>query len=347
MANQNIRTPRFYIDDISYQLSRGVAQNGNFDVMATGSNRIGIKTGGGVESELFDMRPLNLVTFDTASDTDGGVVISIDKASTTKKTNFIAVLNHNLNTAGGRFRITSSDTEAHVNIFKTADSAGDGTEVNPTEIVNGAVQGSTPFEVLPDTNGSTIVTFAENNDRFFGIQFEGADGTFTSTDLTIGCVLAGEFYDMPHAPDLAVKRSIAFDNVNIQESIGGQRFSNMTSFGRAASSTSKSPFGISSFGQNIYGGRISYDMNFSYLQSTDLMPTEYVSINDTYDAVVEDIWNKTNGNHLPFIFSIDNTSVGANAESEHIFARFGQNNLDMTQVANDVFNISMRIEEEF
>jgi hypothetical protein len=30
-----------------------------------------------------------------------------------------------------------------------------------------------------------------------------------------------------------------------------------------------------------------------------------------------------------------------------MFARFAQNSLDMTQVAPDVFNISMRIEEEF
>lgn len=347
MANQNIRTPRFYIDDINYQLSRGVAQGNNFDVMATGSNRIGIKSGGGSEIELFDMRPLNLVTFDTAADPDGGVVVTIDKGSTTKKTSFIAILNHNLINAGGRFRITSSDTETDVNVFKTADAAGNGTEVNPTAIVNGTVEGSTPFEVAPVTNGSTIVTFDENNDKFFGIQFEGADGTFESTDLTIGCILMGEFYDMPHAPELSVKKSITFDQVSIQKSIGGQKFSNMTSFGRTASSTSKSPFSTSSFAQNIYGGRISYDMNFNYLQATDLMPNEYVSIKDTDDAVIEDIWNKTNGNHLPFIFSIDNTSVGSGSESEHIFARFGQNSLDMTQVAPDVFNISMRIEEEF
>jgi len=50
---------------------------------------------------------------------------------------------------------------------------------------------------------------------------------------------------------------------------------------------------------------------------------------------------------LPFIFSCDKDSEGDNAESEHIFARFGQNSLDMQQVALDTFNISMRIEEEF
>ena len=53
------------------------------------------------------------------------------------------------------------------------------------------------------------------------------------------------------------------------------------------------------------------------------------------------------GTARPFIFSIDNTSVGANAESEHMFARFAQDSLEMTQVAPDVFDVSMSIEEEF
>ena len=35
MANMNVQTPRFYIDYIGYLLSRGVAQNTNFDVTAT------------------------------------------------------------------------------------------------------------------------------------------------------------------------------------------------------------------------------------------------------------------------------------------------------------------------
>ena len=77
------------------------------------------------------------------------------------------------------------------------------------------------------------------------------------------------------------------------------------------------------------------------------MPNEYSIHQAADDAVVEDIWENTNGPHLPFIFSIDKDSEGADAESEHIFARFAQNSLDMTQVASDIFNISMRIEEEF
>ena len=79
------------------------------------------------------------------------------------------------------------------------------------------------------------------------------------------------------------------------------------------------------------------------------MPDEYrnnFSMVDD-DSVVVDVWDKTHGPHTPFIFSVDGESAGDNAESEHIFARFAQNSLNMSQVANDYWNVSMRIEEEF
>jgi len=343
MANMDVKRPRFYIDDISYQLSRGVAQNDNFDVMATGSGFMGTFVTGS-EIELFDMKPLNLVTFDTSADTGGHVMITIDKGDTSKKYSFIAILNHNLVSAGGAFRVASSDTENHINVVDHNASAR---EIQGTEIVNGSVGGSDPYLVTPATNGSTIITFGENDDKFYSIQFEGTDGNFTSTDLSIGCIMIGQYYDMPVSPDLSLKRTIAFDGVKVQESLGGQRYSNTTNHGRLASSTSKSPFSISSFPQNIYGGRLSYDINFSYLSSTDVMPNEYSSIQLDDDAVVEDVFNMVNGNGLPFIFSIDNTSSGSGAESEHIFARFVDNKLKMTQVAHNIYSLSMSIEEEF
>ena len=77
------------------------------------------------------------------------------------------------------------------------------------------------------------------------------------------------------------------------------------------------------------------------------MPDEYHIKDHDDDAVVEDIWNLTNGPLLPFIFSCDKDSEGSNAQSEHIFARFAQNSLEMNQVANDMYNINKKIEEEF
>jgi hypothetical protein len=356
MANQNIRTPRFYIDDVNYQLSRGVTQTANgvanttdyvYDVMS-GSGFIGVQNG--TEAELFDMRPLNKVDFNTSADPDGHIGIVIDKGDTDKKYNFVAILNHNLNSASGAFRIASSDTQGNI---VTVDHESSAREIQSTEVTNAATAGvSAPYKMTPSINGSTIVTFGENDDRYFSIQFEGktaggADGNFSSTDLFIGCILIGEYFDMPQSPELDVKRSIIFDKNKIQESIGGQRYSNMANFGKSASTTTRSPFIKTSFPEKTYGGRLKYEMNFNYLASTDLMPTEYTNIQTGDDTVIEDVWNKVNGSHIPFIFSIDNTSAGGGAESEHMFARFAQNSFDMTQVAPDVFNINIAVEEEF
>jgi len=348
MANMNAKTPRWYCDYINYRLSRGIAQNGNYDVQATstGNNLVGIKSGGGTEAELFDMKPLNLVTFDTSASSAAKadhVVISLDvMGESDSKVSFVAILNHNLATATGKIRISASDTKSHIE----NDDLTSATTITCTEVVN-ADTISTNI-ITPATDGSTIVRFSESDLRYWGIQFEGSDsGNFSSTDLTVGCILIGEYFDAPNAPDLSINRSIIFDKVNLTESIGGQRYSNMSSHGGTASSASKSPFSTAAAGEQIFGGRMAYDLNFSFLASSDLMPDEYDIYNPTDDSFVEDVWNRVNGPHIPYIFSVDNSSEGDNAESEHLFARFANNSLDMSQVANDFWNVSMRIEEEF
>jgi len=340
MANMNISTPRFYPDIVNFLMSRGLGQDGNFDVI-TGSNLIGVQTGS--EAELFDMRPLNKVDFNTSAATSDHVLVNIDTQSTSTKKSFVAILNHNMASADAKVLIKASNTESHVQAVNMGSATS---MVNPAQVVNADAIGSSI--VIPATDGSTIVRFDESALRYWGIQFEGnSSNTFSSTDLFVGCILIGEYYDMPHAPDLNVTRMISYNRLNdLQESHGGQRFSNLKSYGRTAGSTSKSPFTTASNGYDSQGGRLIYDMNFSFINSTDLMPDEYDIIADD-DNFVDDVWNKTNGNHIPFIFSIDKSSEGDNAESEHIFGRFANNSLDMAQVAPNVFNVSLTVEEEF
>ena len=353
MANVNIRKPRFYVDLINYAMSRGTVQNNNYDVLPDGSDLIGTFTTGS-EAELFDMRPLNQVSWDTHSTTvkrQDHVLVNIDSESGAWEHNFIAILNHNKASAQAKFRIGASGTEAHIN---NKDFAHASTySINPTVKLNANVNGSAPYEVTPILNGSTIVTFSNSSLRYWGIQFEGiadvgndGDGDHfdLNNDLKIGCIMFGQYYDMPNSPDLSVKRSIAFDAVNTQESLGGQRYATMTNFGKKASSDNKSPFNTNSNRWGSHGGRMSYDMKFSYLASTDVMPDDYAGIDRDDDAVIEDVWNMTNGRHLPFVFTTDGTST---AESDYLFARFGQDSFNMTQVAPDVFDVSMKIEEEF
>ena len=345
MANMNIRTPRFYVDTLSYLLSRGMTQNGELDVIATdaGAYLMGTFTTGS-EIELFDMNPLNKVTFATSTDRNGHVLVTIDTQSATSKKNFVAILNHNMKSADAKVRIRGSFAETHVD---DVDMGSASPMANPVEVVN--ADDITSSVVTPATDGSTIVTFDESAYQFWGIQFEGSDGVNFdgSTDLFVGCILLGEYFDMPNAPDLNVTSSIMFDGVKTLESAAGQRFSNMANSGRTHGATTKSPFTIGNPDYEGYGGRLAYDMSFSYLNATSVFPDRYESLVHTDDTVVSDVWNKTNGSHLPFIFSIDNAHAATNAESVHLFARFANNSLDLQQVAPDVWNVGFRVEEEF
>ena len=346
MANMNIRKPRFYVDRVNYILNRGrsISQSCEIQATSTGNNTVGLKSGS-VVADLIDMKPLNQATFDTSASATtqaDTVVTRFDFAFGSYRTNFIAILNHNMKSADAKFSI-GHGTEAQVETIDF-DTSGGGTLVSPSIVLNGSVASSI---VTPQSDGHTLVTFTSEGSSDWGIQFQGSDGgNFDGTnDLKIGCILIGEYYDMPHSPDLSVKRSIKFDKAKIQESLGGQRYSNMSSYGKIYSSDqSKSPFHdyTSNGERGMYGGRISYDMKFSYLNSTDIMPDDYSNFND--NSVVDDIWSATHGSHTPFIFTQDGTST---SESDYLFARFAQNNLDMTQVAPDVFNIAMKIEEEF
>lgn len=344
MANVNIRTPRFYVDLINFLKNRD--QFGGHEGISTGTNQIDVVSGNSVE-ELYDMRPLNQVEFNTTSDRDGHVNLWFDLKSSAWKVDFIAILNHNMIQADAKVRISSSETKSEVQAVDHASADNTPTLVNQIGIESISGNIAQPDSTNSWGSGHSIIKFTQETDRYWGIQFEGSDGSNfnDSENLKIGCILLGQYYDMPVAPDLSVKRNIDFDGVNVQQSLGGQRFSTMTQHGRKNIATAnRSPFHThyNSFG--AFGGRMSYDMKFSYLNSTDVMPNNYDTHSTTDDAVIEDVWNKTNGRHTPFIFTQDGSSGDY---SDYLFARFGQDGFNMTQVAPDVFDVSLRIEEEF
>ena len=372
MANVEIKNPRFYCDIISSHIAKGITQNGEFDVTATGSGFIGLQNG--TEAELFDNRPLNQVDFDTSGDTDGHVLITIDTqyagASDNEgdRINFVSILNHNMKSADCKVRIFGGNESSDITAIDGANA--DTADINwsnqaTAEVVNAdtiTVAGDNKSVVVePAADGSTLFTFNASNMRYWGIQFEGVlsdstaasgNGHFdSSTDLKIGCVQLGCFYDMPHSPDMTLARSIQYDQTKILKSMGGQKYGLATNLGKFVSSTSRSPFLISSQSakDSIFYGRASYDLAFSYISDVDLIPAIYTHpyFNNTSSqrTFIQDVWNVTLGNMLPFIFSVDNTSAGNNAESELIFARFDSNTLDMKQIAHKLYNIRLKITE--
>jgi hypothetical protein len=352
MANQNIRTPRFYTDLINYHRARGSAV-GSITATNPSNGFVGLPSGNTVD-DLLDLRPLNQVTFDTSADTDGHVLFNVAFTTAAYKQTYIAILNHNLNSCNGRFKVFAGDEASDITALDGANADTDDvnwSNAGVVEIINAdtkaASDGNQTGTITPASDGTTIVAVNELDLRYWAIQFEGDTAWDGSTDFKLGGIMIGEHFSMPQSPDLNLTRSIIYDKVNINESVGGQRYGTSTSFGRTASSTSKSPFALGTYGQAVYGGRIAYDLNFSFLSASDVLPSETTVYQFTDDSVVSDVWNLTDGPHRPFIFNIDNASTGNNAESEYMFARFAQNSLDMQQVAPDVYNVGMRIEEEF
>ena len=112
MANVEIKNPRFYCDLISSHIAKGITQNGEFDVNTSISNTQAIQAGS--ESELFDNRPLNQVSFDTSANTSNHVLIQIDTQfagsndNEGDRINYVSILNHNMKSADAKFKIHCS-----------------------------------------------------------------------------------------------------------------------------------------------------------------------------------------------------------------------------------------------
>jgi len=340
MSYGRILKPRFYIDTPNWYMSRGVASS-EFSVQATntGNNFVG-PDAGFVDADLFNMKPNQQVVFSTSDDSTSRadhVLIVIDKQTTNFPTDFVAILNHNMFSADAMFRVASSASDI---------TAIDPTALASTEVLNAD---DTSDIFTPDYDGDSIITINTPTDnRYVAIQIEGESAAFDSThDLKIGCVMIGELYTMPHSPDLSVKKSITFDGNKIQESAGGNLYSNAQWLEGNQSSTTQAgqPFRNQSavtYGRT--GGRMSYDMNFSYVNDTDLVPANIGSTHfgTANDFVVTDVWNRTGGSHIPFIFTPDST---ADKSGDYLFARFNQDSFSMNQVANNIWNVGLSLRE--
>ena len=335
MTYQRIQTPRFYVDTINWLISRGVASS-EFAIYHAISDTIN-HDATHVDEELFDMNPANQVVFSTSDSSAtraDHVLFAIDKQVTDIPTNFVAILNHNMDSAEGKFRVSTSSS-AITSIDPTAEASA--------SVLN-AADSSNIF--TPATDGDSIITFdTADTNRHLMVQFEG-DSTFSSSnDLKIGCILIGEYFDMPLAPDMKVTRAVSFGN-DIMETPSGRRFSQAKWLEGNQSSTTQSGQPFKSAGtptHQRFGGRTKFDMNFSFLSDDDLTTSD-ISTDSATDSFYNMVWNRTGGSHIPFVFTPDGSST---TNGDYIFARFGQDEWASQQVASNVYSTALSVIEEF
>ena len=335
MTYQRIQTPRFYVDTINWLVSRGVASS-EFAVYHAASDSLNHDSDY-VDEELFDMNPANQVVFstsDSAATRADHVLFTIDKQATSVSTNFVAILNHNMDSAEGKFRVGTS-ASAITSVDPTAEASA--------SVLN-AADSSNIF--TPATDGDSIITFdTADTNRHLMVQFEG-DSTFSSSnDLKIGCILIGEYFDMPLAPDMKVTRAVSFGN-DIMETPSGRRFSQAKWLEGNQSSTTQSGQPFKSAGtptHQRFGGRTKFDMNFSFLSDDDLTTSD-ISTDSATDSFYNMVWNRTGGSHIPFVFTPDGSST---TNGDYIFGRFGQDEWASQQVASNVYSTALSVIEEF
>ena len=355
---QNVKTPRFYVDYLSFLNTLGGLDAATGDEAALGLNmqpfyRYVEGSGGSNGSNWVSLKYTSSVPWSRIIPTSSG-----------ENKVFVAILGHNLKSLGLRFAI----------------HFGGSTFSTPKEVLNAGVSG---LYCYPYMDGASIVTMDEFAGHAASSSFQlqiynPSDSTNTGT-LKIGGIAMGVLWDAPHSPDMSLKLGRLYDGVNIQQSIGGSKFAT-ASYVRAnqAFEMGGAPFA------NARTGKRAWNMKFSYVGSSHLMADnelltygadldgdgaiqadadgtspdylhttdsdgnnvltslddyDFDSTPDFYSRVV----HRTMGGMLPFVFQPDNSN---NSPDQFAIARFNQNAFVYNQVAHNVYDVSLDIEEE-
>ena len=314
--------------------------------------------------------------------------ISIDTSFPVHDLNMLGILGHNFKTTGGQFAFSYRaedvyDENLEGDFIYPAILPTDDIKIN---CITGDYGEYGAF-LVPEHDG---FSFSSCSGTTSDLGATGGMFPFVMRDLPdsdatfrMPTLFAGRTYDMPHSPDLKVKLSYDYDGIKNITSKGGATLSNAM-YTKPADWGDRGAWqlGNDSSGNplsNLRSGRRVWDLSFSYLSSTDVFP---VNANTSYTATLQDqdaagyasgdfnanedeftsnvldgtdffseVWNKTMGGHLPFIFQPDGGGGVAGAGNfnpdQFCIARFDMKSLQYDQVANNVYNVKLKIRESW
>jgi len=270
-----------------------------------------------------------------------GVVFSDRKFCNSLTHNFI--LGHDLNAAG-----------LEVGYYCTDDDINDLT-------INYLLPNN-QYWTAPDNNGFSKHEWDAVNSgevyrftcslRYIGIADVGFPENHP-VSFNIGDMSIGWSYSMPHSPDLELTQTFSNESLKTQTTKGGHTLTN-TGWNQPPKwgnypQWKRSPNIIA------YPARRSWNLKFSYISDTDLMPQYYNELdvdNDNrgiFERVGEDFFSIKNdflskvmpsiNLGLPFIFQ-PNQSV-----EEYAICRVNSDSVVLNQVANNVYDINLDIIE--
>lgn len=343
-----VATPRAYMDRLSFDLATGRRTMSNYTIIQDDGSTA-VTFDGGQFEDLFDMRPSNYATI--AHDNQQ-FYITIDTgmtSATVAETNFLAILGHNFHSSNAVF-----------NVWHSGSAAFDDTPVNlalssePTDVIN-AEENDPTSSIDPASNGWTLITWptTSTKNQYLRIYIASDSGSTSNfaTDVKIGCIMAGEYIDFPHSPDLNVEFDIDYDGTDIVTSAGGGTFANTSSLGSPPWGAGN-PWVLGSEDTHAYKsarhyGRRKWNMNMSYVSDTDMflsnMHAGHGAMIDGSDLYSQ-FFAKTLGAHQPFLFTIDKDSTD---EGDYGLYRLANGSMKSTQTANRFWNTNLSLVEHW
>tara|TARA_R110002012_G_scaffold205700_4_gene375507 strand:- start:382 stop:1485 length:1104 start_codon:yes stop_codon:yes gene_type:complete len=365
MAYQNVGgSPRFFIDNYQYLRAMGLNPEeymNDDDALDNISNKTPLDN-----PNAFTLSPE--ISKDMSSDDSihfyipcGNLLNGMDFSGNMKW--YGALLNHNL-----------EDCEAGIQSMLFSNLVGDSYEeiifddfssvlnANPTHL---SENGTSIFysNILPDSDIYRIAGFKLKN------QIEN------EFNLQVGSVSMGVMYTMPKSPDLELTMRILNDGIDKSTTLGGSDLTNIRHTGTpnwANQGKFSSPFGVGDYSEDISlngarrNGRREWEMKFTHISDSDLFASNYMHNNylendsDNYndsdittqgefeyniftdDSFIAQVWNKTLGGGLRFMFQPDSNNSNPD---QFCIAKFDQKSLEINQIAHKSYEIAVKIRE--
>ena len=382
MAYQNVGTPRFYIDQIQYLRSIGFDFERAY--LDEGFTEEFINNGENTkhsiiqDSEVFTFEPTmqkNIISNNGIGSPDDFLYwvvptgyLTPPELDSSNIGRYVAFLNHD---------IGSRNFRAWFNWFNYSNAS----EQDPSKdsIINFEYSthqiynnGFSIFELKKDGDAFNPDNEYKNMARIGVAKIEELSNDQVN-EVNIGALSWGIYYDMPHSPELDVTMTIENDGYDAITTQGGAHLTNIRYNGapmwERIDGTEVPPWTIgepTAVGRRR--GRRVWSMNFKYLSEKDLFASNYMSNNytenpDGYDSADLDtdadnnevfyynldndnsfhaqVLNKI-GNGQRFIFQPDNTN---NNPDQFAICQLDQDSLNIKQVANGVYDISLKIIE--
>ena len=205
--------------------------------------------------------------------------------------------------------------------------------VSPTAEINGS-----PFQ-----NGWSLFTFSGNPTKI------------TTSNSSVGSILIGSYWDAVSSPDLNLTMSYEYSGIKTIETKGGSTLTNSNYHKNPMWGQDLAAWELSSSqSQGLSrSGRRVWDIQFSFVSSSNLMPTSLNLINEngtTTNTLSEgtdfysEVINKTAGGSIPFIFSPDSTST---ALDNFAICTIPQNSISFQQTAFNMYSVKLKVREAF